>query len=180
MGRFDTYSGLLSAYPYAFGQSGSLLLKSYVLVSAVLAGLFTFLMLGAVLVLLGNTASARGGTLTLSRTFYVLVGLAVFFPLVAPVLLVARRHRRDTAVDARYDPALAASGYLFALSVYAGVVASMPETFVTNGETVARPEPAGLLAPAVELLYSIPPVASPLVPFVGALVVYLVHRRFRE
>jgi hypothetical protein len=179
MGRFDSYAGLLSAFPYAFGQSDSRLFKSYALVSALLAGLFTFMMIGAVLVLLGNTGGVRGGTLTLSRTFYVLVGLAVFFPLVAPVLLVARRHRRDTPVDPRYDAALATAGYAFVLSVYAGVVASMPETFVTNGETVARPEPAGLLAPVVEALYAVPPEASPLVPLAGAVLVYAVHRRLR-
>ncbi|WP_232686449.1 hypothetical protein [Halobacterium zhouii] len=179
MGRFDSYSGLLSAYPYAFGRSDSRLFKSYALVSGLLAGLFAFMMVAAVLVLLGNTEGARGGTLTLSRTFYVVVGLFVFVPLVAPVLLVARRHRRDTPVDSRYDPALAAAGYLFVLSVYAGLVASMPETFTTNGETVARPEPAGLLAPVVEALYSIPPVASPLLVLAGGILVYLAHRRFR-
>ncbi|MFC3477448.1 hypothetical protein [Halobacterium litoreum] len=178
MGRFDSYSGLLTAFPYAFRQSDSRLFRSYVVVSGVLGALFAFLMAGALFVLIGNTAGARGGSLTLSRTFYVVVGLFVFIPLVAPVLLVARRHRRETPVGERYDPGLAAAGYLFVLSVYLGVVASMPPTFETNGEVVARPPPSGLFAPVVELLYELPAVASPVVPLVGAVAVYAAHRRF--
>lgn len=180
MGRFDSYAGLLTAYPYAFRQSDSRLFRSYAVVSALLGGLFAFLMTVALLVLVGNTAGARGGSLTLSRTFYVVVGLFVFAPLVGPVLLVARRHRRDTPVATRYDTALGAAGYAFVLSVYLGVVASMPAEFRTNGELVSRPEPSGVFAPVVELLYAIPGVASPVVPLVGALLVYAVHRRFRS
>ncbi|WP_336036184.1 hypothetical protein [Halobacterium yunchengense] len=178
MGRFDSYSGLLSAFPYAFRQSDSLLFRSYVVVSALLGALFAFLMGGALLVLVGNTAGTRGGSLTLSRTFYVVVGLFVFLPLVAPVLFVARRHRRGRRVADRYDGALAAAGYLFVASVYLGVVASMPPEFATDGETVARPDPSGLFAPVVEVLYAIPAPASPLVPLAGALLVYAVHRRY--
>ncbi|MXR22166.1 hypothetical protein [Halobacterium bonnevillei] len=178
MGRFDSYSGLLTAFPYAFRQSTSRLFRSYVVVSAALGVVFAFLMTGALLVLIGNTAGARGGSLTLSRTFYVVVGLLLFLPLVAPVLFVARRHRRDRRVAAEYDTALAAAGYLFAFSVYLGGVASMPARFETNGEVVTRPPPEGLFAPVVELLYAIPPAASPLVPLVGALVVYAAHRRY--
>jgi len=113
MGRFDSYSGLLTAYPYAFRQSDSRLFRSYVVVSGLLGALFAFLMAGALVVLVGNTAGARGGSLTLSRTFYVVVGLFVFAPLVGPVLLVARRHRRETPVAPRYDAALGAAGYAF-------------------------------------------------------------------
>lgn len=180
MGRFDSYSGLLTAFPYAFRQSDSRLFRSYVVVSALLGLLFAFLMTGAVLVLVGNTASAPGGSLTLSRTFYIVVGLLLFLPLVAPVLFVARRHRRGLAVAPDYDAALALAGYLFAFSVYLGGVASMPETFETNGEVVSRPPPEGLFAPIIEGLYAVPSVASPLVPFVGALVVYAAHRHYRS
>ncbi|MFB6072661.1 MAG: hypothetical protein ABEJ88_06815 [Halobacterium sp.] len=178
MGRFDTYSGLLSAYPYAFRASDSRLFRSYVVVSGVLGALFAFLMAGALLVLVGNTAGAQGGTLTLSRTFYVVVGLFVFLPLVAPVLFVARRHRRDAPVRERYDAALALAGYAFVVSVYLGVVASMPAQYRIDGELTSRPEPAGVFAPVVEALYAMPAAASPLVPLAGALLVYAVHRRF--
>jgi hypothetical protein len=178
MGRFDSYSGLLTAFPYAFRASDSRLFKSYAVVAAVLGGLFAFLMAGALVVLVGNTTGTTGGSLTLSRTFYVVIGLFVFFPLVAPVLLVARRHRRGTPVRERYDHALAASGYVFALSVYLGVVASMPAAFRVGEEMTTRPEPTGVFAPVVEALYALPSVLSPLVPLAGALLVYAAHRRF--
>jgi len=180
MGRFDSYSGLLTSFPYAFRASDSRLFRSYAVVAAVLGGLFAFLMAGALVVLVANTAGTTGGSLTLSRTFYVVVGLFVFFPLVAPVLLVARRHRRELAVSERYDPALAAAGYLFAFSVYLGVVASMPAEYEVGGEVTTRPEPGGaVVAPVVEALYALPPVFSPVVPLAGALLVYAVHRRLR-
>jgi hypothetical protein len=179
MGRFDSYSGLPSAFPYAFRASDSRLFKAYAAVSAVLGGLFALLMAIAIVVLIGNTASAPGGSLTLSRTFYVVVGLFVFAPLVAPVLFVARRHRRETPVRERYDAALGASGFLFALSVYLGVVASMPEQYRVGEELTSRPEPSGVFAPVVEALYSLPAAASPLVPLAGALLVYAAHRYFR-
>ena len=170
MGRFDSYSGLLTAYPYAFGRSDSRLFKSYALVSALLAGLFTFLMLGAVLVLLGNTAGARGGTLTLSRTFYVLVGLAVFFPLVAPVLLVARRHRTNRQVTERYDAALAATGYLFVLTVYLLLVISTPAQY--------RESVSGATGTVVSFFYSLPPLAGLIPPALAVLLMFAAHRQF--
>lgn len=178
MGRFEDYSGLLTAYPYAFRHSSSRLFKSYAVVSTLLGALVAVLVASALVVLVGRTASAQGGTLTLSRTFYVVVGLLVFLPLVAPVLLVARRHRLGRDVDPRYDLALAAAGYVFVLTLYAFLVASMPETYVTNGETVSRPEPSGIFAPVVHALYAVPPVASPAILVVGALAVYAAHRRF--
>ncbi|NIB99818.1 hypothetical protein [Halobacterium sp. R2-5] len=178
MGRFDSYSGLLTAYPYAFRQSDSLLFRSYVVVSTLVGALVVALAVGGLLVLLGNTAGARGGSLTLSRTFYVVLALFVFVPLVAPVLFVAHRHRRERRVAERYDAALAASGYLFVASVYLALVASMPEEFGSGSEAVTRPEPSGVFAPVVEALYAVPSAASPLLVLAGALVVYLAHRRF--
>jgi len=178
MGRFDSYSGLVTAYPYAFRQSDSLLFRSYVVVSTLVAAIVVALAVGGLLVLVGNTAGARGGSLTLSRTFYIVVALLVFVPIVAPVLFVANRHRRDREVAQRYDPALAVSGYVFVFSVYVALVASMPAKFGAGADAVTRPEPSGVLAPAVEALYAVPPVASPLFVVAGALVVYAAHRSF--
>ncbi|MFB6269909.1 MAG: hypothetical protein ABEH83_08205, partial [Halobacterium sp.] len=124
MGRFDTYSGMLTAFPYAFRQSDSRLFRSYVVVSTLVGALVALLMANALVVLVGNTASAPGGSLTLSRTFYVVVGLFVFVPVVAPVLFVAHRYRRERSVADQYDAALAAAGYLFVGSVYLALVVS--------------------------------------------------------
>ena len=98
--------------------------------------------------------------------------------MVAPVLLVARRHRREGS-DPAYDSALAVAGLIYLLSLYLMLVASIPETFTLDGETVPRPPATGLFGPVLSLLYAIPPIASPVIPVVAAAAGWLVHRRYR-
>ncbi|MFC7133558.1 MULTISPECIES: hypothetical protein [Salinibaculum] len=166
----DGYSGVLGTYPYAFRQSESRLLRSYV----VLGGLFTlfagFLFTFAFVTTVAGTLGAAGGTFTFVRSFVLFVGMAVVFPLMAPVILVARRHRRSVSTLA-YDRALAASGYLLAASVYLMLVISAPAEL--------RDTPSGATAPVVEVLYDLPPVASVVPPLAVILVGYLLHRRYR-
>jgi hypothetical protein len=159
----EGYGGILGAFPYAFRESDSPLFRSYVVVGALAAALLSFVFLLAVIVVFGQTAGVRGGSFTLSRSFVALVGLLAVLPVVAPVLLVARARRRDEPTGEWYEPLLALGGYLFLLSLYLALVASMPETFVLDGETVTRPAPSGAFAPVVALLYAVPPAASPLV-----------------
>ena len=173
----DGYRGLFGAFPYAFRRTDSWLCRSYVVVGALAAALLTLLFGFGLVVIFGKTLGFGGGSLTLLRAFYVVVGLFAVAPVIAPVLLVARRHRRETPAKPGYDAALAAAGYLFLLSLYAGVVASMPETFTLDGETVTRPEPSGLFAPVVAALYALPPAAAPLLPISAAAFVLAVHRR---
>ncbi|MFB6124185.1 MAG: hypothetical protein ABEJ78_12095 [Haloferacaceae archaeon] len=165
------YRGILGAFPYAFRASGSLLFRSYVVLSAVVAALVTVLFGLALVVLVGQSAGAVGGTLTLSRAFYVLVALFVVAPVVAPTLFVARRHRRGEAGDDAYDVGLALAGYLFLASLYVGLVATVPEAQQTT--------PTGALAPVARTLYALPPVAGVVPPLACALVIYLVHRTLR-
>jgi uncharacterized membrane protein YuzA (DUF378 family) len=174
----DGYSGFFGAFPYALRHSRSLLFKSYVLVSALAVALLTLFLGFALVVLVGRTAAVPGGSLTLSRTFYIVVGLLVVVPAVAPTLAVARRHRRGIESSRTYETALAVAGFAFLFSLYLGLVASMPETFVLDGETVTRPPPSGPFAPVVALLYAIPPVASVGIPLAAALLVGAVHRIF--
>lgn len=174
----DEYRGAIGAVPYALRRSDSWLFRSYVVVGSVVALLVASLTVLGIIVLLGQTAEFRGGSLTLSRAFYALVGLFAFVPLVAPILLVARRHRRDGGKTA-YDRWLGGSGYLFVLSLYGGVIASMPAEFELDGELVTRPAPSGLTAPIVETLYSIPPELSILVPVAGALAIVGAHYALR-
>lgn len=175
----DGYGGLFGAFPYAFRASESRLFRLYAVVGGLAALLLALAFAISFLISIAQSAGlSQGGVTSFVRAFVVLVGFLVVLPLVAPVLLVARRHRR-TGSDVRYDRALAAAGFLFVLSLYLGVVASMPETFVLDGETVARPEPSGLFAPVIAVLYAIPPIASPLVPAVAAALVYLAHRFYR-
>jgi hypothetical protein len=170
MSRFEGYSGLLTAYPYAFRESDSRLLRSYAVVSTLVGALVTLLMASALLVLISNTAGASGGSLTLSRTFYVVVGLLVFLPVVAPVLLVAHRHRRDRDVADRYDAALGATGYLFVGSVYLALVISTPESY--------RESVDGAQGAIVNALYSLPPLAGLIPPLLAALAIYAAHRYY--
>jgi len=172
------YDGVFGAFPYAFRESRSRLFKLYVVASAVAIGLVSLFVGAALIVLIGQTAAVQGGSLTLSRSFYVVVGLLVVLPAIAPTLLVARRRRRGDEGSKRHEAALAAAGFVFLLSVYLGVVASMPETFTLDGETVTRPPPDGAFAPAVAALYAIPSVFAWSVPLAGAALVGLAHRLF--
>ncbi|WP_053948785.1 hypothetical protein [Halolamina sediminis] len=181
----DDYDGILGAFPYAFRGSDSLLFRSYVLVAALATLLLTLTCVLAVVVVFGQTAGARGGNFTLSRSFVALLGLLAVLPIVGPVLLAARTRRYGRSVDgsfdppANYEPLLAVGGYLFLLSLYLGLIASMPETFVLDGETIARPEPSGVFAPVVAALYALPATASPLLPGAAAALILLLHRRLR-
>ena len=172
----DGYRGLLGAFPYAFRRTDSWLCRSYVVVGGLVAALLTVLFAFGVVVLVARTAEFGGGSLTLSRAFYVVVGLLAVAPVVAPVLFVARRHRRGFRTKAGYDTLVAAAGYLFVISLYAGLVASMPASFTLDGEVVARPPPSGTFAPVVALLYAVPPVAAAAIPAVAALFILVVHR----
>ena len=173
------YGGVFGAYPFAFRASESRLFKLYVVASALAVALIALLVTIAVVVLIGQTAAVQGGSLTLSRAFYVVIGLLVVLPAVAPTLVVARRRRRGTDTSSRHETALAAAGFLFLLSLYLGLVASMPETFMLDGETVTRPPPSGLFGPVIAGLYAIPAIFSWTVPLAGAVLVGLAHRLFR-
>lgn len=167
----DAYGGVFGAIPYAFRASSSWLLRSYVVAGGLLAALASVLMVLALVVLLGATASTAGGTLTLSRAFYVVVALSVVGPLLAPILLVARRHRLGRTTGNRYDAALALAGYLFVLALYVGLVISVPARF--------REPTGGALAPVVEVLYALPGLAGLAPPTLAAVSILLVHRALR-
>lgn len=167
----DAYGGVLGAIPYAARASSSWLFRSYALVGGLLAGLTALLMMLALVVLLADTATTAGGTLTLSRAFYVVVALSVVGPLLAPILLVARRHRLGRATGGRYDLALGLAGYLFVAALYVGLVITVPS---------ARREPVGgTFAPVVEPLYALPGISGLVLPVLAAVLIAVVHRLVR-
>jgi hypothetical protein len=96
------------------------------------------------------------------------VGLFIVAPTLAPTLLVARRHRREGRGHRSYDAALALVGYLFLLSVYVGVVITVPPAQQTT--------PTGALAPLIAVLYGLPQLVGLVPPVVGALLIVAVHR----
>ncbi|MFB6217798.1 MAG: hypothetical protein ABEH77_01245 [Halobacteriaceae archaeon] len=170
MSGSDGYRGALGAFPYAVRASDSWLFRSYAvvggLVAAFAAAVFAFGLVG----LLGSTAGVTGGTFALSRAFFVVVALLVVAPLVAPVLLVARRHRLGYGRPG-YDRALAAAGYLFVVALYAALVVTTPPGL--------REPPSGVLAPLVRALYAADPALAALPLAVGAASVVIAHRRYR-
>ena len=165
-----SYGGVLGAFPYAFGASSSRLFRSYVVIGGLIAILGTLLFAASVVTILANTFRTAGGTFTFSRAFVVVVALAIVGPIMAPVLLAARRHRRGKG-SATYDRAIATAGYGFLFAIYLALVISAPPG--------ARDDPPAFLAPVVQVLYDLPQVAG-LVPLVvGAAAIYLVHRAYR-
>jgi hypothetical protein len=167
----DDYGGVVGAFPYAFRASDSTLFRSYVVLGGLVTVAVSLLFVAAVIGAVASTIGG-GGTLTLSRSFFVVVGLFVVVPLVAPVLFVARRHRRTATGGARrYDAALAATGYLFVLSLYAGLVISVPPAQQTT--------PTGALAPLGAALYALPQRAGVVPPLVAAALIPLCHRLLR-
>lgn len=166
-----TYRGLPGAFPYAFRRSESRLFRSYVVVGGLLAVVLVLAFAVALVVAMSNTLGVIGGTFSFVRAFVLFVGFLVLVPVLAPVLLVARRHRRGGSTR-RYDRALAAGGYLFVPALYLMLVISAPPEY--------REAPSGALAPVVESLYGLPAVAGIVPPLGAGLVIYLVHRRYRS
>lgn len=171
----DGYRGVVGAFPYAFRHGDSRLFKLYVVVGTLAAlfvgGLFTL----ALIVWIGETASTPGGSLTLSRTFIVVVGLFAAGPLLAPTLLVARKHRRGLSYHPRYDTLMALTGVVFLASIYVAAIISVPESFTLDGETITREPPAGLFGPVVAALYAIPQVGAIAPPVLAGGLMALSH-----
>jgi hypothetical protein len=147
------YRGLPGAFPFAYRSSTSRLFRLYVVVAGLLSAFITVLFTAGVLVRLGKMAGVGGGSLTLSIAFYILVWLLSVAPIIAPVLLVARRHRLDDQED-RFEPFVAMTGFLYVSGLYVAVV--LLATFETN--------PIRFVAP-------VPPVAA-------VALMWAVHRRY--
>lgn len=166
-----SYGGLPGAFPYAFRRSDSRLFRSYVIVGGLVTVGIVLFFLMAVIVAVSDTLGAIGGTFTFSRAFVLFVGLLVVGPVLAPILLVARRHRRGGST-LTYDRAMAASGYLFVPALYLLLVITAPPAL--------REQPPAALGPLVQWLYALPALAGVLPPLAAAAVTYLVHRRYRS
>jgi hypothetical protein len=169
-----TYGGIFGAFPYALRVSESRLFKSYVLVGGLLTGFISIMFLFAVIGIVARTTGTQGGVFTFSRAFFVFVGFLVVFPLIGPIISVARRHRRGTKSDvppARADYLVAATGYLFIFALYVGLIISTPEA--------QQQDVSGALAPVATLLYSLPRLFGLVPPVVAALLIYAVHRHTR-
>lgn len=170
MAEEKTYKGLLGSFRYSFGASDSPVYKGYVVISALLALLLALFFTLALIVLIAATLGASE-SITLVRSFFVLVGLLVVAPIVAPVLLVARRHRKRLGTGTAYDTAVALGGFLFIATLYLGLVISVPP---------GLQEPTGgALGGLVGVLYGLPSLLGFVPPILAAALLVALHRRYR-
>lgn len=170
MAEEKTYKGLLGSFRYSFGASDSTVYKGYVVLSALLALLLTLFFTLALIVLIAATLGASE-SITLVRSFFVLVGLLVVAPIIAPVLLVARRHRKRLGSGTAYDTALALGGFLFVAALYLGLVISVPPGL--------QESTGGALGGIVGVLYGLPSLLGFVPPIFAAALILLLHRRYR-
>jgi len=170
----DDYRGLVGSFPYAARHSESWLFRAYAVLSALVALFVAVALTLSLVTLIASTASLRGGSTTLSRAFFGVVGLLILFPLVAPVLAVARRHRRREAPpSSRHDAAFALAGFLFVCSLYGTLLASIPADLRDPASA------AGALEPLIAALYAAPPLTGLAFPAAAALLIAALWFRTR-
>ena len=165
----DSYRGVFGAIPYAIRHTKSWTMRVYGVIGTVSAALIAVVVTLALVVWMGETAEMDGGLFLFSRSLYVIAGFAAVGPLLAPLLLVARRHRRNDPVADGYDRMLAYTGFLFLASIYLAMVISAPADLRDPSDSVV-----------VTALYALPPLAGLVPPVVVAVLMFLTHRRLRQ
>jgi uncharacterized membrane protein YuzA (DUF378 family) len=164
----DSYRGVFGAIPYAIRHTESWTMRVYGVVGALTAGLIATVVTLALVVWMAETADVQGGTFLFSRSLYVIAGFAAVAPLLAPLLFVARRHRREDPVRPGYDRKMAYGGFLFLLSLYVGMVISAPAELRDPAESAV-----------VNALYALPQPVGFVPPVAAAVVVFAIHYRLR-
>ncbi len=145
------YRGLVGAYPYAFRQSGSWFLRSYVLVSALVSVFIGLLLLLGLVSWLAEPGGLAGQNALLG-----VLGILILAPLVAPVLFVARRHRFDDDRP-RVDRLFALVGYTFVSSIYLALLITDPNPHAVGGPLQGL---VGVLDSLPRLYGLVPPVVA--------------------
>jgi len=164
----DSYRGVFGAIPYAIRETESWTMRVYGVIGTLAAGLIATVVTLALVVWMAETANVQGGTFLFSRSLYVIAGFAAVAPLLAPLLFVARRHRRDDPVKPGYDRTLALGGFLFLCSLYVGLIISAPAELRDPTDSVL-----------LGALYGLPQLAGVVPPVLAALVVFAIHYRLR-
>ena len=164
----DSYRGVFGAIPYAIRNTESWTMRLYGVIGALTAGFVATVVTLGLVVWMGETVGVQSGTFLFSRSLFVIAGFAAVAPLLAPLLFVARRHRRGDPVKPGYDRWLAYGGFCFLGSLYLGMVISAPAELREPTDSVV-----------VGALYSLPQLAGLVPPVVAALFVFWIHYRFR-
>ncbi|WP_418281662.1 hypothetical protein [Halorubrum sp. DTA98] len=165
----ESYRGVFGAIPYAIRNTDSWTMRVYGVVGALSAMFIAVVVTLALVDWMAETAEMDGGIFLFSRSLYVIAGFAAVAPLIAPLLFVARRHRRNDPVADGYDRKLAYTGFLFLVSLYVGMVISAPADLRDPSESVL-----------VNALYALPSLAGVIPPIVAAGLVFWTHRRLRR
>lgn len=164
----DSYSGAITAFPYAFRTSDSRAFKLYAVIGGLIALGGSLIFLLGIISLLGRLSGTPAGVLTFQPALYILVWLFTVAPIAAPVLLVARRHRLGDG-DSRYDRSIALAGFVFMIALYLAAIISTP----TSQEATVQ---SGLLATVIQFLYGLPQIVGITPPLLAALIIVIVHR----
>ncbi|GAB6880002.1 hypothetical protein JCM17823_22760 [Halorubrum gandharaense] len=165
---FDSYRGVFGAVPYAILNTDSWTMRAYGVIGTIAAVFVTTVVALALVVWMGETADMDGGLFFFSRSLYVILGLAAVGPLIAPMLFVARRHRREDPVQPGYDRALALAGFGFLASLYLAMLISAPADLRDPTDSAV-----------IGALYALPSLAGFVPPVVAAVLIAVVHRRLR-
>lgn len=147
----EAYAGLVGAFIYAMRRSRSWLFRTYVVASAALGAYVGLLLVLAVVTWLARPVAFG------ERAFLGVVGLLLFLPLFAPVLVVARRHRREASKPAA-DRWLGLAGYTFVVSLVLALFISDPAPHGVEG----------LFGPAAAWLDRLPDIAGLVPPVIAA------------
>lgn len=145
----DGYRGLVGAFIYAFRTSTSVIFRVYVVVSTIV-GVYVSLLIGLAIVAWSGASVAFG-----DQAFLAVIGIFLLVPLVTPVLVAARRHRRRES-SAHADAVIALTGYGFILSIVLALFITDPADHAVSGPlgNVAAfldglPRATGLLPPLI-------------------------------
>lgn len=133
------YRGLVGAIRSAIRRSDSLLFRTYTVASVLVGGFATVLLVLGVVSWLATPAPIG------QRALLGVIALLLLVPLLAPVLVVARRHRRGVG-DRRADAVVGLAGFGFVLSVYLALLISDPNPHAVTGP----------LGPAIAAIDAVP------------------------
>jgi len=164
----DSYRGVFGAIPYAIRHTESWTMRLYGVVGALSAGFIALVVTLGLVVWMGETVGVESGTFLFTRSLFVVAGFAAVAPLLAPLLFVARRHRRGDPVRDGYDRKLAYGGFGFLASLYVGMIISTPADLREPTESLV-----------LGALYALPRPAAVVPPLAAAALVFALHFRLR-
>lgn len=165
----DSYRGVFGAIPYAIRHTESWTMRLYGVIGGLSAGFIALVVTFGLVVWMGETVGVESGTFLFTRSLFVVAGFAAVAPLLAPLLFVARRHRRDDPVRDGYDRKLAYGGFCFLASLYVGMIISTPADLRDPTESVV-----------LSALYALPRPAAVVPPLAAAALVFALHFRLRS